>query len=64
MIDNFILIEDSLINISEILYTERNYDTDDLKIVMKNGKTFIIDSDKREDILNTLVRLTQAERQD
>lgn len=63
MIDNFILIEDSLINISEILYTELDYDTDNLKIVMKNEKIFIIGSDKREDILNTLVRLTQAERQ-
>ena len=63
MIDNFILIDDFLINVSEILYAERDYDTDDLKLVMKNEKTFIIDSDKRDDILNTLARLTQAERQ-
>lgn len=64
MIEKFILIDDFLINVQEILYTERDYDTDDLKIVMKNEKIFIIGSDRREDILNSLIRLTQAERQD
>ena len=31
MMTNFILIEDYLINVPEILYTERDYNTDDLK---------------------------------